>query len=126
MEQNFDIQGHQKLAALRRKEVQYRKSIEFIYKDKRLRNAIPPMESANGDVKRFVSANPKLAKILQQKEKKRNNQAAKNPLGSDDDFQSNKLGVKKEEPSLVSKMVQHARAKKSKNDLEQNQNSPTR
>ena len=96
MEQNFDIQGHQKLAALRRKEVQYRKSIEFIYKDKRLRNAIPPMESANGDVKRFVSANPKLAKILQQKEKKRNNQAAKNPLGSDDEFQSNKLGVKKE------------------------------
>ena len=78
MEQNFDIQKQQRLVALRRKEVQYRRSIEFVYKDKRLRNAIPPMESADGDVKRFVSANPKLAKILEKKEKKRNILAAKN------------------------------------------------
>ncbi len=52
--------------------MQYRRSIEFIYKDKRLRNAIPPQESADGSgVKHFVSANPKLNKIMQKIQKKR-------------------------------------------------------
>lgn len=36
-----------------------------------MRNAIPPQEAEDGqDVKRFVSANPKLAKILKKKEKR--------------------------------------------------------
>ena len=70
MEQNYDIQKQQHHTALKRKEVQYRRSVEFIYKDKRLRNAIPPQDSGDGDVKRFISANPKLAKILQKKDAK--------------------------------------------------------
>jgi len=58
--------------ATQRKDVQYRRSIEFIYKDKRLRNAIPPQESADGSgVKQFVSANPKLTKIMEKVDKKR-------------------------------------------------------
>ena len=48
MEQNYDVQKQQRSHALRRKEVQYRRSIEFVYKDKRLRNAIPPQESTDG------------------------------------------------------------------------------
>ena len=42
IEQNYAIMDDQKIPAIRRKEVQYRRSTEFIYKSKRLRNAIPP------------------------------------------------------------------------------------
>ena len=66
--------------------MQYRKSIEFVYKDKRLRNAIPPMESADGDIKHFVSANPNLTKILNNKSKKKKKMEAKNPVITDEDL----------------------------------------
>ena len=85
-DQNFEIMKQQRIPAIRRKEVQYRRSIEFVYKDKRLRNAIPPMESADGNVKRFVSANPRLVKILQKKEKRRlQNSDKNNPLATDEE-----------------------------------------
>lgn len=41
MELNYDVAKNQIHNALKRKEVQYRRSIEFYYKDKRLRNAVP-------------------------------------------------------------------------------------
>lgn len=69
---HYTIQCEQRIPALRRKEIQYRRSIEFLYKDKRLRNAIPPQESADGTTgPRFISKNPRLTKILKNKEKKR-------------------------------------------------------
>lgn len=68
---NYQVQQEQRIPALRRKDVQYRRSIEFLYKDKRLRNAIPPQESNAGEGPRFISKNPRLAKILKNKEKKR-------------------------------------------------------
>jgi hypothetical protein len=54
--------------ALKRKDILYRRSIEFIYKDKRLRNSIPAEDSGDG-MQRFVTANPKLSKILARKQK---------------------------------------------------------
>ena len=53
--------------------MQYRRSTEFIFKDKRLRNAIPPqLDSSDGSgARRFVSANPKLSKILERNAKKK-------------------------------------------------------
>lgn len=70
-EKNYEVLSHQRDHALKRKEVLYRRSIEFIYKDKRLRNAIPPQEMDDGTgAKRFVSANPKLKKILERKRRK--------------------------------------------------------
>lgn len=70
-EKNYEVLSHQREHALKRKEVLYRRSIEFVYKDKRLRNAIPPQEMDDGTgAKRFVSANPKLKKILERKQRK--------------------------------------------------------
>ena len=56
--------------------MQYRRSIEFLYKDKRLRNAVPPQETGDNDTgPRFISKNPKLSKILKNKEKRRMKQS---------------------------------------------------
>lgn len=52
--------------------MQYRRSIEFLYKDKRLRNAVPPQDTDDKEAgPRFISKNPKLARILKNKEKRR-------------------------------------------------------
>ena len=72
---NYKVQSQQRITALRRKEVQYRRSILFLYKDKRLKNAVPPQENEDGSAgPRFVSANPKLTKILQRSEQRRQDQ----------------------------------------------------
>lgn len=68
MGRNYEIQAEQLVPALRRKDVQFRKSTEFIYKNKKLRNAIPAAGSDDG-TQHFVSANPKLTKILLKKKK---------------------------------------------------------
>ena len=67
--------------------MQYRRSIEFLYKDKRLRNAVPPQDTDDKEAgPRFISKNPKLARILKKNEKRRlrqsENASSTSKLGS--------------------------------------------
>ena len=66
------------------------------------------MESADGNVKRFVSANPRLVKILEKKEKRRQ----KHSHGSLDTFTKSSSSLIGNENNLVAKMYNQARAKK--------------
>ena len=56
----------QKDASTRKRDAVFRRSNEFVFKDKRLRNAQPAVGDAeDGSVRRFASKNPKLFKIRQ-------------------------------------------------------------
>ena len=49
----------------------FRRSNEFLFKDKRLKNAQPNLEDADGSMRRAPSKNPKLHKIRQRQENKK-------------------------------------------------------
>ena len=117
-QQNYEVQEQQRVQATQRKDVQYRRSIEFIYKDKRLRNAIPPQESADGSgVKHFVSANPKLTKIMEKVEKKR-----KKASQHQNDMAINGQVAKPiEETNFVSKMLSYNRNKRRASEMPNNE-----
>ena len=55
----------QKVAATRKRDAIFRRSNEFVFKDKRLRNAQPTSGEGEDGVRRFASKNPKLFKMKQ-------------------------------------------------------------
>ena len=63
MKQNYDNQQMQKSASTRKRDAIFRRSNEFVFKDKRLRNAQPTSGEGEDGVRRFASKNPKLFKI---------------------------------------------------------------
>ena len=65
MNQNYESQKLQKSAATRMRDGVFRRSNEFLFKDKRLKNAQPNLEDGSGDMRRAPSKNPKLHKIRQ-------------------------------------------------------------
>ena len=65
MNQNYESQQLQKNPATRMRDGVFRRSNEFLFKDKRLKNAQPNMEDADGSMRRAPSKNPKLHKIRQ-------------------------------------------------------------
>ena len=85
--------------------MQYRHSVEFVYKDKRLRNAIPMAAPDGQGMKMFASANPKLTKILSKK--KKNALAASSPVQAAGDENN------------LAKMFAAARSKKRQEELQQ-------
>ena len=66
MRQNYENAKRQNNAATRKRDAIFRRSNEFVFKDKRLRNAQPTGgEDGDASVRRFPSKNPKLFKIKQ-------------------------------------------------------------
>ena len=61
----------QKVAATRKRDAIFRRSNEFVFKDKRLRNAQPTSGEGEDGVRRFASKNPKLFKMKQRQDRER-------------------------------------------------------
>jgi len=67
MQQNYENSQMQRDASTRKRDAVFRRSNEFVFKDKRLRNAQPAAagDGEDGSVRRFASKNPRLFKIRQ-------------------------------------------------------------
>ena len=112
MQQNYDNQQMQKLAATRKRDAIFRRSNEFVFKDKRLRNAQPTSGEGEDGVRRFASKNPKLFKMKQKQERERRKRMG-DSFGSE--FQGieedENLNIKDQSPTLMGKLLVHAKRK---------------
>ena len=85
----------------------FRRSNEFLFKDKRLKNAQPNLEDGSGDMRRAPSKNPKLHKIRQRKDREK-----RKKLGILND-QNEEEDEDEQDDTLMGKMIKQFNKKSS-------------